>query len=175
MPTLKLPLQVVLPLPLTTHAGFPYNRRVRSGASTPMQGMCKEMSFAMEAGSLSSHNTFLPAGSHSQYLQEAFIANTCQVFSINTNKDIFHTFQQLCKCLFSQCTKKVSVVSLNRPLKCGLWPSENLHPSWFLMVVTSPWAYIGHLQKTQFQEEFSSMVWIPCVAKFCSCREASGS
>lgn len=32
-----------------------------------------------------------PAGSHSQHLQEAFIANTCQVFSINTQLRTFFT------------------------------------------------------------------------------------
>lgn len=86
------PLQVAPCMSPTTHpdSGVPLSsiRRERSGAVH--MSMWQGHSYAVGAGSLSSH-TFFPADSHSRYLQEAFIANTCQVFSINIQPRTFFT------------------------------------------------------------------------------------
>ena len=56
-----------------------------------MVGMWRAYSFAVETGSQTHRRHFFPTGFHSQHLQEVFIANTCQVFSINIRLRTFFT------------------------------------------------------------------------------------
>lgn len=107
----KDPLPVAPPLPSTTHVQIqgPHSwyEESKEWSQHVLVG-CRERDIPLLWNWLLSSHTFFPPGSHSQCLQEAFIANTCQVFSINTTEDIFSNIPTLCKCLFSQCTKKVS-------------------------------------------------------------------
>ena len=77
-----------------------------------MQGVCRDV-FCYGSWLPVISYIFFPAGSHSQYLQEAFIANTCQVFSINTTKDIFHTFHMRCPL---GTTERLVILAPNQPM-----------------------------------------------------------